>query len=713
MSREEPLVVEMVYLYEKENAKLHHTINYELVHLDPPAAVLRRGQSFHIALRFNREYIDEIDIVRLLFSFGPNPNVLRGTRGVNTITNRDSYLTDLEAWGVRLIGVSGVDLSAEVRSPVDSPVGMWQLNIETTIVGSKRSPNTYNYDKDIYLLFNPWLKEDLVYMEDEQLLDEYILNDVGKIWVGAWGSARGREWIFGQFDAYVLKACQLLLERSGIKANSRGDPIQMCRAISRIVNSNDDKGVVTGRWDGDYQDGTAPAAWTGSVPILEQFLETGESVKYGQCWVFAGVVTTVCRALGIPSRVVSNLVSAHDANASLSVDRYYSKENEELEYDPNNVEGEDSIWNYHVWNDVWMARPDLPKGYGGWQAIDSTPQEPSEGVYQCGPASVEAIKQGVVGYNYDVTFMLASVNADLMRWIEDPDSEMGFRKIDCNKYHIGRMILTKAPWVYDPNGDRDREDITSLYKAKEGTELERLTLYRAVRSTELAKRFYSLPSPAKEDVEFDLMDIERVNIGEPFAVIVNIKNKSNEKRTIQAILSAGSVYYKGIKAYLVKRASGDFVLEPYASEQLRLTITVDDYLDKLVEYCNMKLYSIATVVETKQTWADEDDFQVLKPNIVVKIDGEPTVGKPSIISLRFKNPLQRVLTDCKFNYAGPGLTRNKTLAFRDVDPEEDVYVEHQLIPQKAGSQKIIATFTSKELVDVTGSAVIDVLDMDE
>lgn len=30
------------------------------------------------------------------------------------------------------------------------------------------------------------------------------------------------------------------------------------------------------------------------------------------------------------------------------------------------------------------------------------------------------------------------------------------------------MILTKAPWVYDPNGDRDREDITPLYKAKEG-----------------------------------------------------------------------------------------------------------------------------------------------------------------------------------------------------------------------------------------------------
>lgn len=107
---------------------------------------------------------------------------------------------------------------------------------------------------------------------------------------------------------------------------------------------------------------------------------------------------------------------------------------------------------------------------------------------------------------------------------------------------------------------------TLVIYLRSGTEVERLTLYRAVRNTELAKRFYSLPSPAKEDVEFDLVDIERVNIGQPFAVIVNMKNKSNQIRTIQAVLSAGSVYYTGIKARLVKRASGDFVLQPHASK---------------------------------------------------------------------------------------------------------------------------------------------------
>lgn len=154
----EPLIVEEVFMYEKQNAKLHNTYNFELIHLDEPTSIFRRGQPFNLAIRFNRDYIDDTDVVRLLFNFGSSPNVFRGTQGVDIVTKRDSYLTDLEAWGVRMIGVSENDLSIEVRSPVDSPVGVWQLNIETTIAGSKEPPKTYQYDRDIYLLFNPWLK---------------------------------------------------------------------------------------------------------------------------------------------------------------------------------------------------------------------------------------------------------------------------------------------------------------------------------------------------------------------------------------------------------------------------------------------------------------------------------------------------------------------------------------------------------------------------
>lgn len=86
----------------------------------------------------------------------------------------------------------------------------------------------------------------------------------------------------------------------------------------------------------------------------------------------------VCRALGLPCRSVTNFVSAHDTNGSLTVDKFFDEEGNELEKHERPDGGTDSIWNYHVWNDVWMARPDLPSGYGGWQAIDATPQEESD-----------------------------------------------------------------------------------------------------------------------------------------------------------------------------------------------------------------------------------------------------------------------------------------------------------------------------------------------
>lgn len=49
-------------------------------------------------------------------------------------------------------------------------------------------------------------------------------------------------------------------------------------------------------------------------------------------------------------------------------------------------------------------------------------------------------------------------------------------------------MLTKKPYVFDPTGDGDREDITSQYKHREGTVSERLALMNGVRYSERAKR---------------------------------------------------------------------------------------------------------------------------------------------------------------------------------------------------------------------------------
>lgn len=59
------------------------------------------------------------------------------------------------------------------------------------------------------------------------------------------------------------------------------------------VNANDDQGVVLGNWSGNYDGGKSPSSWTGSGEILQSWKKSGfKPVRYGQCWVFAAVLTT-------------------------------------------------------------------------------------------------------------------------------------------------------------------------------------------------------------------------------------------------------------------------------------------------------------------------------------------------------------------------------------------------------------------------------------
>lgn len=47
-----------------------------------------------------------------------------------------------------------------------------------------------------------------------------------------------------------------------------------------------------GNWSEDFGGGTPPTKWIGSMNILQQFYKKKKPVKYGQCWVFAGVLAT-------------------------------------------------------------------------------------------------------------------------------------------------------------------------------------------------------------------------------------------------------------------------------------------------------------------------------------------------------------------------------------------------------------------------------------
>lgn len=79
--------------------------------------------------------------------------------------------------------------------------------------------------------------DDGVYMKDEEQLEEYVLNDNGKVWKGTFKNPKEFHWFFGQFDAVVLPSVMMLIERGSIQHKDRFNPVKMARCISAIVSN--------------------------------------------------------------------------------------------------------------------------------------------------------------------------------------------------------------------------------------------------------------------------------------------------------------------------------------------------------------------------------------------------------------------------------------------------------------------------------------------
>lgn len=175
-----------------------------------------------------------------------------------------------------------------------------------------------------------------------------------------------------------------------------------------------------------------------------------------------------------------------------------------------------------------------------------------------------------------------------------------------------------------------------MYKNKEGTEAERLAVYNAVRGVPRAHDLYEIPDKDKEDVVFDLVEIDTVPLGEKFTVLVNIESKANKERTIKAILSASSIYYTGTFAKDIQKVQGSIKIKPGEKQTIRMDIDPKDYLDKLVDHSLIKIYSLANVEETKQTWSEEDDFTMIFPEVTIVVAGICKVGQICEVNFRYE-----------------------------------------------------------------------------
>lgn len=232
--------------------------------------------------------------------------------------------------------------------------------------------------------------------DERELSDrnDFLLKETGAVWLGTREAPLARPWAYNQFDMGVLSSALDAIDT--LDEKSRREPVLVMRALGGQTQK-----VLRGRWDGDYKDGRSPGYWSSSTQILNEYRKNGV-VKYGQSMVYACLLTSYARTMGIPATSTTGYDFVRETGADLvwipDASGVYS------------ASPKGQARNLHVWTEAWLKRPDL-KGGDGWQAIDATPQESSSGGDRvAGPVSVALLAKDT---KYDNAFVGGESNANL------------------------------------------------------------------------------------------------------------------------------------------------------------------------------------------------------------------------------------------------------------------------------------------------------------
>ncbi|XP_038126333.1 coagulation factor XIII A chain [Cyprinodon tularosa] len=671
--------VDMMRGRDQSNKIEHHTNLYQSDNL-----IVRRGQEFTVKITFNRPYKPNQDKFAVEFVIGSSPQYSKGTY-IPVFPTRERQST----WEGRITHTNDNVVTMAITPLANSIVGKYHMYIAVqTPFGIRRTKR--DNSRDLYILFNPWVAEDAVFLDDEAERQECVMNEMGIIYHGSYDDVSERNWNYGQFNYGVLEACLYIMDRSEMPLTNRGDPIKVTRKASAMLNARDDDGVLVGNWTGDYTYGVAPTSWTGSTDILLGYASSKMPVCYAQCWVFAAVFNSFLRCLGIPSRVVTNYYSAHDNDGNLKMDIIL---NDNGSIDRKRTK--DSIWNYHCWNECYMSRPDLLPGFGGWQVVDATPQETSDGMYRCGPASVLAIKHGQICFPFDAPFVFAEVNSDVVFYARKNDGTM--EPVKLNQTHVGRMILTKAA------GSEGCRDLIDQYKFPEGSPEERTVLAKAEEFG--CRREKS--SPPEADVEVVLPNLE-ISVGDDLELSVEFSNCSDQKRTVEAYVSGNVVYYTGVSSNEFLFKTPTVTIQAKKSVRELITVQSKDYMDHLVEQANLHFIVTGKIKETGRIVTAMKIIALHNPKLTVELIGSAKVNEEMMATVQFTNPFSFNLEEVYLRMEGAGVMEPKSRYYSLIPGGSSLTWTEMFSPQRTGKTRVIATLDCSALRQVSGQASITI-----
>nr|XP_056700941.1 protein-glutamine gamma-glutamyltransferase E-like [Euleptes europaea] len=675
----------------KENTLAHHTDQYSTKEL-----VVRRGQPFAITLTYRGR--KPSGNLMFIMETGANPALQAKTRVAFAVTQTPSSGT----WSAVQTSAGASTMTVSISSPDNAIIGRYYLSMTT---GSGSSVPAASLGT-VVLLFNPWLRGDDVFMANNAERKEYVLSEFGLYFTGSVDHITHSGWNFGQFQKGILNICLAMLDRSRSFMQDphsdlarRNDPKHVARVMSAMVNSNDDQGVLFGKWSGDFSDGEKPSTWSGSVDILRRWKSSGfRPVKYSQCWVFAGVLTTVLRCLGMPTRIITNFNSAHDTKKSLTVDVYVDAEGNPLKNKG------DTIWNFHVWNESWFLRPDLGPAFDGWQILDATPQERSSGIFQCGPASLTAVKEGSVELQYDVPFVFAEVNADRINWTYNP-STGETKRLYTDTKDIGQYTSTKAVGSYD------RVDVTSSYKYHEGSAQERTVFEKARAKLNLntMSSTAAMPLPPKPSVSGKFKVEHTPEVGKDVYLALKLTNHASEPKTVEVHMTAWTIIYTGMPIHEVWKNTQSVTLGPQEEKTFPVKITYKEYHQYLTTDNMIRATALCHIKEGEGDILVERIIVLDNPSLTIKVLGQPKVNELVAVEVLLTNPLVVEVKDCVLLVEGSDLLADKLkLDAPPLGAKRQATVQFALTPTKAGTKQLLVNFSCDKFHDVKAFQTLEV-----
>ncbi|XP_075702959.1 protein 4.2-like [Rhinoderma darwinii] len=657
---------------------------------------LRRGQEFTISLKFQDQTLSQEDLgkLTLITKTGPNPSKVNGTKNTFKITS----LADRKTWSARVVDYVQGAWKVSISLPADAIIGYYSIYIK---INNGRVQDLGEF----MLLFNPWCEDDLVYIYNETERQEFVLSEDSIIYLGTESSVQPHPWHFGQFEEDIPDMCLKFLNMSPRYQEKpekhyvkRNDPIYITQEIGDMI----------GRWDETdrvnfmCENGRPSYTLVSSVPILRLWLRDKTQSAYGHHWVFAAVLCTVLRCLGIPTRVVTNYNSACDTARTLKKDIYYDKNGARIHRSRN-----DSIWHFHVWNECWMQRRDLCKEYSGWHVLDATAQ-PKYSVtgqlYCSGPAPVRAIKDGHVDLNYDTKLIFSMVYTDTVSLVRD--SQGHFRKAFSKIRHVGDGISTKSV------RSDVQDDITLHYKYPKGSKEEHVAVERA------KKRMLQNQQDTDEDLSPIVVSITSRNeqlYGGDIHLSVTVSNVSGEEKDLELVLGAQSVHDYGIAR--AQFWSGKFHFHLCSGEERSVSgrINYSTYKKELLDNNLMRI--TALVKEPKYdngcyALADQD-VTISKPSLVIQMPKVAVQFQPITAMVALSNPLKETLKECVIRTSGKGLLHGqKIYRCKDVLPGGNLLYPLTFIPTQVGDRRLYVQLQIDKLGVINGFQGLEVLSSD-